>query len=53
MNAVGTHKPSPPPPNVPFGTHPRRTAWPLWLLAALYVLCFAALIWLTVRYPAG
>ncbi len=40
------------PPNVPFGTHPRRSAWPLAGLIVVFLLWFAFLVWLAVRFPA-
>lgn len=41
-----------PPPNIPFGTHPRRPAWPLAVLIAVLCLWFAFLVWMAMRYPA-
>jgi hypothetical protein len=40
------------PPNVPFGTHPRRPAWPLAALIVAFSLWFAFLVWMAARYPA-
>lgn len=51
MNAAEKDNKAATPPGVPFGTHPRRAAWPLVTLIVLYALGFAALVWLTFRYP--
>lgn len=40
------------PPDVPFGTHPRRSAWPLTALVIVFALWFAFLVWMAMRYPA-
>ncbi len=40
------------PSDAPYGTEPRRPAWPLVLLAILFAGWFAFLVWLAVRYPA-
>lgn len=40
------------PPDAPLGTHPRRPAWPLIGLIALFILWCAFLVWLAVYYPA-
>lgn len=40
------------PPDVPFGTQPRRSPGPLAALIILFALWFGFLIWLAVRYPA-
>ncbi len=42
----------PPGPNVPFGTEPRRPAWPLTALLIVFAAWFAFLIWMAVKYPA-
>ena len=41
-----------PPPNSPYGTHPRRSSWPLVLLIMLFAAWFVVLVWLAVQYPA-
>lgn len=41
-----------PPPNVPFGTCPRRTAWPLIVLSVLFVAWFVFLWYVALKYPA-
>lgn len=38
--------------DAPFGTEPRRSAWPLLSVAALLVLCVLALLWMVIQYPA-
>jgi hypothetical protein len=40
------------PPDVPFGTLPRRSLAPLIVLILLFAIWFACLVWLAVRYPA-
>ena len=42
----------PPPGDAPFGTVPRRPAWPLVGLLIAFGLWFCVLVWLAVRYPA-
>ncbi len=42
----------PPPGDAPFGTLPRRPAWPLTGLIALFAVWFCLLVWLAIRYPA-
>jgi hypothetical protein len=37
---------SPPDPHAPYGTQPRRSNTPLFLLAALYVCWLLALLWM-------
>ena len=40
------------PPNVPFGTYPRRPCWPLAALLVIFAVWFAFLVWMAMRYPA-
>lgn len=40
------------PPDVPFGTHPRRSKGPLAVLIVLFAAWFICLVWLALRYPA-
>ena len=40
------------PPHVPFGTRPRRPAWPLVALIVAFATWFAFLVWMAVQYPA-
>ncbi|MCK4342482.1 MAG: hypothetical protein KAY37_12250 [Phycisphaerae bacterium] len=39
-------------PDAPFGTSPRRPAWPLITLIIIFLLWVTILIWLAVKYPA-
>ncbi len=41
-----------PPSEAPFGTEPRRQAWPLLTLLGVFAAWFAVLIYLAIRYPA-
>lgn len=41
-----------PPTNVPFGTAPRRTAWPLFGLLVIFAAWFGFLLWLALTHPA-
>jgi hypothetical protein len=36
----------------PYGTLPRRPAWPLVGLLALFAVWFGFLVWMAVRFPA-
>ena len=47
-----THQKNEPPPDVPFGTHPRRSTGPLIVLLVLFAAWFVCLVWLALRYPA-
>ncbi len=38
--------------NAPFGTVPRRRMWPLAVLILVFIVWFAFLVSLAVRYPA-
>ncbi len=40
------------PPNVPFGTHLRRSSGPLLALIVIFAAWFGFLVWLAVYYPA-
>ncbi len=46
------HKLHPPPGDAPFGTVPRRPAWPLVCLIVLFALWFCILVWMAIRFPA-
>jgi hypothetical protein len=47
-----TETKSEPQSDAPYGTVPRRPAWPLILLIVLFALWFLVLLWLAIRYPA-
>lgn len=45
-------KAPPPSSDMPLGTSPRRPTWPLIALTLLYLVWFAVLVVLAIRYPA-
>jgi len=47
-----TEPPADPSSSAPFGTRPRRRAWPLAVLIVVFSLWFALLVALALRYPA-